>query len=386
MSTNKVTAVYAKKKEQPFAKLAVDLLGIIESQEGEPWRKPWDPAIGTVQLAPYNALTGRKYMGMYNSMHLAKAMVLAASEVRSLDVDPRFLTQKQFFELATRNKELEGIEGTKPYGIYVPILVNAKKKEAPESEPEMSSALLESDPEPAPVEQEEDSPKRVLVGYRTCSVKNVVSFTGLPPFEILPEQEEQIKQAVYKSVATMQDELDISISHGGPKAYYLPSTDHVQMPPIHAFSNPDSYVTVLMHELIHATAHPSRLDRATRLQDFVANLDVKDIEGTCYALEEFVADIGSAQACMQMHMRPLVLENHPGYLESWFKPLKENIPDRTKMLHTLEFALRRADFASAHLMKMCGEAMAMAVRDIYELNRIDLPEIQEPGHQAVVAM
>ena len=53
----------------------------------------------------------------------------------------------------------------------------------------------------------------------------------------------------------------VPINHGGTRAYYSLSTDAVQMPPFESFINADKYYSTLAHELTHATANKTRLDR-----------------------------------------------------------------------------------------------------------------------------
>src|ERR1700733_7466682 len=52
-----------------------------------------------------------------------------------------------------------------------------------------------------------------------------------------------------------------TIKHGGNRAYYAQELDYVQMPDFVAFRDAESYYGTILHELVHATKHPSRLDR-----------------------------------------------------------------------------------------------------------------------------
>jgi antirestriction protein ArdC len=47
----------------------------------------------------------------------------------------------------------------------------------------------------------------------------------------------------------------VTIRHGGNQAYYSPAHDMVQMPPIEAFRDAESYYATLAHEVLHATKH-----------------------------------------------------------------------------------------------------------------------------------
>ncbi len=47
---------------------------------------------------------------------------------------------------------------------------------------------------------------------------------------------------------------------GGDRAFYSPSTDHIQLPPDFAFNGPEEFAATALHELAHWTGHPSRLN------------------------------------------------------------------------------------------------------------------------------
>jgi antirestriction protein ArdC len=301
-------------------------------------------------------------------------MELIASEERSLDTDPRYMTFNQYKKMASRVEDLKLRKDSRSVGIYVPIMVTKRPAEDEHTEPESAPEMLRLDggKEGAPAPRRE---QKILVGFRSVPVFNGVNFEGMPPFQVLPEHEERIKDAVYASLKTIMDTMNMSISHGGDRAFYRESDDHVQMPPLNAFSSEDCYVQVLLHEITHATLHPDRLNRRPKVREIVDGLAVSDPEVVGRAIEEFVADMGSAQMCVQMNMRPLALENHPGYLESWLRPLKHHISDRTKLVDTIEKALKMSEQAAAHVMKICGAQIEEAVRDVYELNRVDIPDL-----------
>jgi antirestriction protein ArdC len=51
------------------------------------------------------------------------------------------------------------------------------------------------------------------------------------------------------------------IRHRGTQAFYSQGADYIQLPPIEAFRDAESYYATLAHESAHWTKHPSRLDR-----------------------------------------------------------------------------------------------------------------------------
>jgi antirestriction protein ArdC len=78
---------------------------------------------------------------------------------------------------------------------------------------------------------------------------------------------------------------------GGNRAFYAPTDDYVQVPPPQAYFEPINWHRTALHELAHASGHPSRLNR-----------DLSGSYGTrSYAFEELVAEISSAFGCASRH-------------------------------------------------------------------------------------
>jgi antirestriction protein ArdC len=108
--------------------------------------------------------------------------------------------------------------------------------------------------------------------------------------------------------------LNADIRHGGNRAYYVTSTDHVQMPPFEAFRDAVSYFATLGHECVHLTGHRSRLDR---------NLASR-FGSHSYAAEELIAELGSAFLCADLALTPEPREDHAAYLADWLTVLKND--------------------------------------------------------------
>ncbi|MET4348951.1 antirestriction protein ArdC [Bradyrhizobium sp. RT9b] len=138
----------------------------------------------------------------------------------------------------------------------------------------------------------------------------------------------------------------VVVRHGGNRAYYSVSTDHVQMPPIESFHDPESYYATLAHETTHATKHPTRLDR-----DFGRKRWVD--EG--YAMEELVAELGAAFLSADLELTPEPRAEHASYIESWLNVLKA---DSRAILTAASHAQRAADFL--HGLQTPAEAEAAA--------------------------
>jgi antirestriction protein ArdC len=111
-----------------------------------------------------------------------------------------------------------------------------------------------------------------------------------------------------------------SITHGGSRAYYRPSTDSIQLPPRESFvgsptSTPaESYYSTLLHELTHYTSHPARCNRQLG----------KRFGDNAYAMEELVAELGAAFLCADLGITDEPRPDHAQYLEHWLTVMKSD--------------------------------------------------------------
>lgn len=168
-------------------------------------------------------------------------------------------------------------------------------------------------------EQDEDTGEDVernipfMKGY---SVFNVEQIDGLPEKyyelakepEISPEQRiDEIEQFFLNTGADIQE--------GGNRAYYAIGNDHIQMPPFVAFESAEAFYSSLAHETTHWTRHPSRLDR---------DLGRKKWGDAGYAMEELVAELGSAYIGADLGLVPDIREENADYIGMWLEVLKND--------------------------------------------------------------
>ncbi len=95
---------------------------------------------------------------------------------------------------------------------------------------------------------------------------------------------------------------------------------------------PRSHAATLAHELTHWTRHPSRLDR---------DLGRKKWGDEGYAMEELVAELGSAFLSADLSITPELRDDHAGYIESWLKVLKD---DKRAIFSAASLASRAVEF------------------------------------------
>ena len=146
-----------------------------------------------------------------------------------------------------------------------------------------------------------------MKGY---TVFNVEQVDGLPEhFYARPAPHTETVQRIAHAEKFFAA-IGATLRHGGTMAYYSVTQDHVQMPPFESFRDAESYYATLAHEGTHWTRHPSRLDRDFGRKRF-------GDEG--YAVEELVAELGSAFLCADLGLTPEVREDHASYIASWLE-------------------------------------------------------------------
>jgi antirestriction protein ArdC len=123
-----------------------------------------------------------------------------------------------------------------------------------------------------------------------------------------------------------------TIRHGGNRAYYSLSTDHVQMPPFETFRDAESFYATLAHEATHWTRHASRLGRDFGRRKW-------GDEG--YAMEELVAELNAAFLSADLGLAPSPRDEHAAYIATWLKVLKD---DKRAIFSAAAQAQRAADY------------------------------------------
>lgn len=122
------------------------------------------------------------------------------------------------------------------------------------------------------------------------------------------------------------------IRTSGDRAYYAIGTDSIHVPPLECFRDAESHAATLAHELTHWTRHSSRLDR---------DLGRKKWGDAGYAMEELVAELGSAFLCADLSITPDIREDHASYIETWLKVLKD---DKRAIFTAASFASRATEY------------------------------------------
>ncbi|TIT03441.1 zincin-like metallopeptidase domain-containing protein [Mesorhizobium sp.] len=269
---------------------------IAELERGTvPWVKPWGRAKADLGL-PSNAATGRAYSGI-------NILILWGAVIERSYLSQNWLTFRQALSLGGNVRK--GEHGT--------TIVHADRF-VPKDEKERAKA---------------DGGEPQAVPYlKRFTVFNVAQCDNLPEHLYAAAEPLPARQIVPQAEALIcASGADFRI--GGDRAFYMPGSDFIQVPPQPAFFHQIDYYRTCFHELGHWTGHPTRLAR-----DLSGSFGSK-----AYAREELVAEIAAAFVCSTLGIEPSV--RHADYIGSWLKVLRE---DNRAIFRAASHASKAADF------------------------------------------
>jgi antirestriction protein ArdC len=290
------------RKEQPmrtdvYQKITYQIVSELEN-DVRPWMKPWNAEHAAGRITRPLRGNGVPYQGI-------NVLMLWSAAMEKGYATPIWMTFKQALEFKAHVRK--GEQGS--------LVVYADKIIRTETDEHTGKASEHAIP--------------FMKGY---TVFNVEQIDGLPErFYAKAEARGETIQRI-AHLESFFAATGANVVHGGSRACYVPSTDNVHMPCIDFFRDAESYYATLAHETTHWTRHPSRLDR-----DFGR----KRYGDEGYAMEELVAELGSAFLSADLDLTPEVREDHAAYIASWIKVLKN---DKRAIFSAAFHAQRAADF------------------------------------------
>ena len=269
-------------KDSIFDRVTQKIIADLE-QGVRPWQKPWDSNMAAGRIIRPCRHNGEPYNGV-------NILLLWGASLDNGFQNPTWMTFKQAAD----------------YGGHV-------------RKGEKSSLVVYAD---KIVKTEENAKtgedmEKVIPFLKGYNVFNAEQIEGLPEKFLLtaePKPDGDIIDRL-EPVETFVRQTGALIRHGGNRAYYANSSDHVQMPPIEAFTDAEGYYATLTHELTHWTKHSNRLDR---------DLGRKAWGDEGYAKEELVAELGSAFLCADLGITPETRADHAAYIDNWLQALKND--------------------------------------------------------------
>jgi antirestriction protein ArdC len=296
----------ASSHRDPMQEFANRIVAELESSV-KPWVRPWDPNQAGGPQAPFNPVTGRRYHGI-------NVLILGMDMRAFQSGDPRWMTYQQACE-----EKWQVRKGEKATTIFFSKPYEVEDDEAEEGRKQV----------------------RVLKHY---AVFHASQIEGIPDYKAPTVEEAPWTRAEAADLILKNSGVLIRI--GGDRAFYSPGTDHIQLPPEHSFRGPPEFAATALHELAHATGHPSRLNR-----------DMKARYGSsAYAMEELRTELASAFVASELGI-PTNIPQHASYIDNWIKPLKD---DKREIFRAAADAQRIVDM----LLGFHPEYAAQAERDL----------------------
>jgi len=256
---------------------------IAELEKGSvPWLRPWregEPPF------PVNALSGRPYQGINIPLLWSRAS-------RGSFASDRWLT---FHQLSSLGGHVHKGEKSSLAVLYLP------------------RSQEETDTDGRTVMDENGEPKMRHFGLiREFRLFNLSQCEGLPGslYDPFPRPVNPVDAA-----ETLALNSGVTLRHRRQsQAYYKPAADLVMMPHPQQFESSEAYYATLLHELTHATGHPSRLNRP--------GIAGNGHNHALYAAEELVAEMGAAFLCAQTGIQGKL--QHASYIGYWLDILRQD--------------------------------------------------------------
>jgi len=177
-----------------------------------------------------------------------------------------------------------------------------------------------------------ESVERSIPYLKSYTVFNVEQIDDLPPQYVSQAPAPASVEIRHAQAESFIAATRATVRFGGDRAYYAPAFDVIQLPPLPAFRDMESYYGTALHELTHWTGHPSRCARELNGHRFGSE---------AYAFEELIAELGSAFLCAELGITPEVRDDHAAYLASWLIVLKQ---DKRAIFGAASQAQRAADY------------------------------------------
>ena len=264
-----------------------------------PWRKPWDADKAAGPGMPRNATTGARYKGI-------NTLLLGMSPLAFNSGDPRWCTYKQ---AAQRGWQVRRGEHSTTAFFF-------KRVEVPSGAGSAKAG--------------EDETRRVPM-LRTFGLFHASQIERVPAF-VLPTLSEAPWQAP-EAVEIIVANSGAAVRVGGDRAFYSPSTDHIQMPPRQAFQSAAGWSSTILHELSHWSSNEARLNR-----------DLRNAFGSHdYAREEVRVEMAMSYICAELSIQ-CDFPNSVAYISFWIDRLRS---DRKEVFRAAADAQRIADYLLA---------------------------------------
>lgn len=288
--------------------LVTDQIIALLEQGIVPWQKPWADA-----GIPMNLLSKRQYRGinlwLLLSLNYEKNCFLTWEQIKSIG--------------ASVKKDQKG---------HIVVFWKPLQKKA---------------------EEKKDEKQKSVPLLRYYKVWNISQLTDVPE-HLIPIVEAGIGEV--DPIKECEDILTTMptcppIQHKEQQAYYSIEKDLINMPKKKSFKSIDSYYSTLFHELVHSTGSEKRLSRKTLK-------DMAPFGSESYAMEELIAEMGSAYLCRFSGILPNEINNTVAYLDNWLGVFKK---DKRFLITAAGLAQRAVDFITGKPYEASEQAVEETV-------------------------
>lgn len=271
---------------------------IAELEAGRvPWVQPWGTEAAKAPLSmPRNAASARPYSGI-------NVLILWGAVIERGFLGQSWLTFRQ--ALALGGHVRKGERGITV--VYADRFVPADERRRARETGEEAQAVP---------------------FLKRFTVFNTDQCDGLPA-DVATTAPMPLPGMIEPQVEALIKATGIDFRMGGNRAFYMPAEDYVQLPPPAAYFEPINWHRTALHELGHASGHPSRLNR-----DLGGSYGTKK-----YAFEELIAELCAAFSCASLGIVPTV--RHADYIGSWLDVLRE---DNRAIVRAASQASKAADY------------------------------------------
>lgn len=345
------------------------------------WQKPWVAAPG--HSRPYSAASGLPFSG-FNRFSLMSEMLANGW------IDARFMTYRQVQTMAANMAK----EGTKPEDLpYV--------KAGARGLPIYKYGFVEKkvpvlDAAGRPRMDAEGKPmvnivrgKSYLRSYMVFSVESAIA--NVPPLPVVqPPQKWEVRSQVMELI----EKMGVPVKHEpGNRAFYSITNDSITMPERGQFKDSvdgngqiteaasDKYLSVLLHEMAHATGAKHRLARpmsGVHRSPSYSREELTAETAQCYVMAEIGMSSGSVSS--------ETTARTAAYLSSW----RQSILDDPKALMTAfaeaekaaDWVMQRHPIQLEAAAKLAAEGQGMALTHGSDVGVIQTREMPIPAHPA----
>lgn len=272
------------------------IIAALENGDTLPWKRPWTTTQFNESGLPENFATRKAYRGINTLMLWIAAMDHGFS-------DERWLTYKQAQELGLQVPR--GAKGS-------PVVFFSKFDEKDKATGDLTGKAIP-----------------FLKTYTVFNIEQLVVAETGDGYQ--RPDEPDLTWSDHLEIEEMFERQGATVTHAGNRAFYSPSTDGITLPPKNRFPTVGAYYATKAHEFIHWTGGKKRLDRLDK---------VERENRPARAMEELIAEIGSAFVCAKFRIDPDGFQ-HESYVQSWLKCLHD---DKRFVFQAAGMAQKAADY------------------------------------------